>query len=135
MQRKKSTLPDAGKGLFTKHKILKNELIVYIHNPREISTENDLDKLEYNDSAINVIIIKNIKNKNRRVRVWVTDQKNVKTQNWYYLNHKANNPNTIMKLFTTSKNMQTIGWFAKRDINIGEELFFNYNPGSNVRFS
>jgi SET domain-containing protein len=133
MERKHSSLPNAGRGLFTKRNILKHELVIWIKNPVEIG-EADLDSLEYDDSAILVTVIRKINNRNRKFYAWITDKKNVKTQDWYYQNHSSHLANTTMKLISISEKTQTVGWFAKRDIAAGEELFFNYNPGCNVKF-
>ncbi len=133
MERKQSGITNAGLGLFTKQRFSKNELVVIIQYPIEISLVN-LDNLKYDDSAIYVTVNRKIKNRNRKVHIWITDKKNVKTQDWYYQNHSSSDANTLMKICKTENGKETIGWFAKRDIEIGEELLFNYNPGYNVKF-
>ncbi|MCW3101808.1 MAG: hypothetical protein JWO09_248 [Bacteroidetes bacterium] len=114
---KKSTLPGAGKGLFTKRDIKKGERFVEYHG--EIITEAELDKRAEKDIYGYAFYV----SKNKCIDAYYTPE---------HLARYANDAKGIVKIKGIKNNCcytiyKRSGWIeAERDIKAGEEIFVSY---------
>lgn len=124
LQVKKSKI--AGKGLFTTKNILKGEIIIAMKQPIEITQITKIAQFP-SDAAIFVY----------KTKKYIIDKQwtNPKIPPfWYFQNHATTEANSKM-ILTQSKIGPSISWVAKKDINKGSEIMFNYNPGKTLCFS
>ncbi len=121
-----SKIIGAGKGLFATCDIQPGEEVVRINKPVTFTTELQLSK--YTKKQDNT----------RDCYIWVPSMKqyigskrNVNNENWYFMNHATVEANVKPQW---DSNLNTIVWIAKKTIKKGDEIYFNYNPGCNVKF-
>lgn len=131
-----SKIVGGGQGLFASRDFQKGEEIVRITDPIWFST--DVELLQYEKDQKNApdccIWIHALKQ-------WIGSKKNVRKQHWYHINHSTMNANAKPCLLEQEKKQKTkkhskptLVWICKNAIKKGEEIYFNYNPGCNVKF-
>lgn len=121
---KKSKIKGAGQGLFAgTGGISKGTEIVRMSDPIIVSSEQDVeDRGLPHDSVIH--ISGNTKNKTQLVfDAAFIDMDHIPL--WYRQNHSSTDPNSRVK----RKSNKIIYWQALRDIDEGEEIVFDYEPG------
>jgi SET domain-containing protein len=116
---KKSTLPGAGKGLFTKRDVKKGER--FIEYLGEIITEAELDKRAENDIYGYAFYV----SKKKCIDAYYTPE---------HLGRFANDAKGIVRVKGIKNNccyriFKQRGWIeAERDLKAGEEIFVSYGP-------
>jgi hypothetical protein len=129
---KDSLIEKAGKGLFAKKTIAKNEIITCIDHPVVLGHggEDAQDAGFPHDSVVW------FKPAPRQPEISVFDTSWTNPSNppkWYFMNHGQKEANAEL-LPTKTKYGPSVCWKAKRKIEKSEEIIFNYDVGHTVKF-
>jgi uncharacterized protein len=122
----KSTIPDAGNGVFAQVDIPKGKFLAYYIG--ELITEKEFQKLADTSYIFAIETVKTInKNKKPIDRIFYIDATNIKTSNWTRYVNGAKTPKQEKMINIESKQKGlNICYYTTKDIKKGSELIMSY---------
>jgi hypothetical protein len=130
----KSTIPNAGNGLFSAVPIRQGDIITCIEKP-VASTEEEAEESGFPHDSVYFFDYKPNRGKVMRLSVFDASwtDPNSPAPLWYYMNHSRKLANA-KPIQVMTKYGPSICWKAKFDIPANEEIMFDYTPGKRVEF-
>ncbi len=129
---KPSNIPKAGNGLFAKKQIQKGDIITCIDHPLQL--EDPEEDAEFAGYPHDSVVYFKPSPKSPEIGIFDKSWKNPNDRPlWYYMNHGQKESNAEL-IHTMTQFGPSVCWKAKRRIDKGEEILFNYNVGGTTKF-